>query len=92
MGTDPTFRSHGEQARTVYVTCTNWSSYTVMIMHCRQGPVVELLTRWKAEINPDNAAGDLCNAASMLGPLPKAHSCHIIESLSSGALNLLRTS
>ena len=50
-----------------------------MIMDCRQGPVVELLTRWKAEINPDKAAGDLCNAASMSAPLPKSYSCRIIK-------------
>ncbi len=31
----------------------------------RQGPVVELLTRWKAEINPDKAAGALCGTASV---------------------------
>ena len=30
----------------------------------RQGPVVELLTQWKAIIDPDQAAGSLCDAAS----------------------------
>ncbi len=31
---------------------------------CRQGPVVELLTQWKASIDPDQAAGALCDAAA----------------------------
>ena len=31
---------------------------------CRQGPVVELLSQWKAAINPNQAAGALCEAAS----------------------------
>ena len=31
----------------------------------RQGPVVELLTRWKAEIDSQRAVGALCEAASM---------------------------
>ncbi len=30
----------------------------------RQGPVVELLTQWKASIDPDQAAGALCDAAA----------------------------
>lgn len=30
----------------------------------RQGPVVELLTQWKAQISHENASGELCDAAS----------------------------
>ena len=29
-----------------------------------QGPVIQLLVQWKSELNNDNAAGRLCDAAS----------------------------
>ena len=28
----------------------------------RQGPIVELLTQWKGQLNHENAAGELCEA------------------------------
>ncbi len=30
----------------------------------RQGPIVELLTQWKAQLSYENASGELCDAAS----------------------------
>jgi hypothetical protein len=70
MGTNSTFRGLGEQETMIYwfMYCLSdavtWNVRDLNFMR-RQGPVVELLTRWKAEINPEKAAGALCGAAGV---------------------------
>ncbi len=43
-------------------TVANWGLNRDCI--ARQGPIVELLTQWKAQVDQDNAAGELCDASS----------------------------